>query len=37
MHQSTPTTNPIDVDWSPQSLHRCGAEEARKAHNLEDT
>ena len=36
MHQSTPTTNPIDVDGS-QELHRYGAEAARVAHNHEVT
>ena len=35
MHRSTPTTNPIDVDWS--QLHRHGAEVARRAHNPEVT
>ena len=35
MHRSTPTTNPIDVDWS--QFHRHGAGAARGAHNSEVT
>ena len=36
MHRSTPTTNPIDVDWSQTQLPDMAQWIARKAHNLED-